>query len=404
MRAVLALVAIAAIALVAVEVGMQPTATDRLSFVGIVAGATLLAAATPVMLDPLIGRLRSLRSTVLVMTVATVGLVAAVVAASAGLMFLSPHDLRVVVIAVLLAVGLGVVLSTSWTAGLRSDLQQLQATAERVGAGDLTVRTNCTRSDELGDLARTLDDMTRQLAEAKGDQERSDQTRRAFLAAISHDLRTPLTAMRVALEALQDDMAPDPDHYLGSLVRDVDALSRLVDDLFLLSRIEAGRLEITAEPLDVAELVDEAIEALRPVADRSRVRLALRRSGSTLVAGGPAELGRVVRNLLDNAIRHAPRESRVDVTVGRDNGSVTVSVIDEGPGFPGSFVPYALREFSRADAARTRAHGGAGLGLAIASGLIDAHGGTLDLAAGPGGRVSFKLPASESPSSLQPSV
>ena len=394
MRGVLAFVAVAAVALVSVEVGMQPTAADRLSFVGIVAGATLLAAATPRVLDPLIGRLRSLRSTVLVMTLATVGLVAIVVAASAGLMFLSPHDLRVVVIAVLLAVGLGVVLSASWTAGLRSDLRELQATAEGVGDGDLTVRTNSTRLDELGDLARSLDDMTQQLADAREDRERTDDARRAFLAAVSHDLRTPLTAMRVAIEALQDNMAPDPDRYLGSLVRDVDALSRLVDDLFLLSRIEAGRLEITAEPLDVAEVVDEAIEAMQPVADQGRVRLTLRRSGSTLVAGGPAELGRVVRNLLDNAIRHAPQESLVDVSVGRDNGSVTVSVVDEGPGFPGSFRPYALREFSRADAARSRSHGGAGLGLAIAKGLIDAHGGTLDLAAGPGGKVSFRLPAS----------
>lgn len=396
MKAFLALVALAAAALVSVELGMQPTAADRAIFMGIVISATLLAVATPHLLDPLISRLRTLRAKVLVMTLATIALVAAVVAASASLMFFSPHDLRVVVIALLLAVGVGVVLSTSWTKALRRELLDLQSTAERVGDGDLTVRTNSTRQDELGQLARTFDSMTQQLAEANADRRRTEEARRALLAAVSHDLRTPLTAMRVAIEALEDGIAPDASRYHRALARDVDALSRLVDDLFLLSRIEAGRLEIRSEPVDVAELIDEAIEAMRPVADRGSIRLALHRSGSTVVAGGAAELGRVIRNLLDNAIRHAPSESRVDVTVGRDNGSVTVSVVDEGPGFPSHFRPFALREFTKADVARTRAHGGAGLGLAIAQGLIDAHGGRLTLGNGPGGLVRFALPAETS--------
>ena len=100
----------------------------------------------------------------------------------------------------------------------------------------------------------------------------------------------------------------------------------------------------------------------------------------------------MVRNLLDNAIRWAPEGSLVDVSVGRDNGSVNVSVADEGPGFPTAFRPEAVREFTRADSARTRSHGGAGLGLAIAGGLIRAHGGSLQLGAGPGGVVSFAIP------------
>ena len=132
------------------------------------------------------------------------------------------------------------------------------------------------------------------------------------------------------------------------------------------------------------------------VADRSRVRMSLQRSGSTLVQGGPVELGRVVRNLLDNAIRFAPAGSSVDVSVARDNGHVQVSVADQGPGFPAGFRAEATREFTRPDAARARSHGGAGLGLTIVRGLVNAHGGSVRLDTGPGGSVTFEIPAAAS--------
>lgn len=393
MKAALGALGIAIGALIATEAVMQPTARDRAAFMLIFGGAALLAVSAASILGRLAGRLRSIRAKVLVTSLAAITLVVVVVMAAAYLMFLSPHDLRVMLIAVLMAVGLGIVLSTSMTNTLSRDLEVLQATVQEVGAGDLTARVSTDRRDELGDLARTFDDMTGRLAEATAAREHTESARQALLASLSHDLRTPLTAMRVAVEALEDGMAPDPERYLRSLGRDVDALSRLVEDLFLLSRIEADRLEMDVEPIDVAELVDEAIEAMQPVADRSRVRLELQRSGTTQVRGGPVELGRVVRNLLDNAIRFAPAGSLVDVSVGRDNGQVRVSVADEGPGFPPSFRSEAFREFTRPDAARTRSHGGAGLGLAIVQGLVTAHGGSLRLGSGPGGVVTFALPA-----------
>ena len=372
---------------------MQPTAGDRVIFILIFGGAGLLSIAGATGLRRFSRRLRSLRAKVLLLSLSAVFLVAVVVMAAALPMFLSPHDLRVVLIAVLMAVGLGIVLSTSLTNTLSRDLEMLQATAVAVGAGDLSIRTSTDRNDELGELARAFDAMRRQLAEATSAREQAEAARKSFLASVSHDLRTPLTAMRVAVEALEDGVAPDPERYLHSLSKDVDALTRLVDDLFLLARIEAGRLEMVFEAVDVAELVDEAIEVMQPVADRSRVRMQFQQSGSTQVRAGSAELGRVVRNLLDNAIRFAPEGSRVDVSVGRDNGSVRVSVVDEGPGFPDEFRAEAVRNFTRADAARTRSHGGAGLGLAIARGLITAHGGSLRVGTGPGGAVTFALPA-----------
>jgi two-component system sensor histidine kinase BaeS len=393
MKLALAAIGIAVAALVATEAVMAPTAGDRVSFILIFGGAALLAVVAARSLGRAAARLPTIGAQLLLMSLSAIALVVVVVLASSFLMFLSPHDLRVVLIALLLAVGLGIVLSTSMANTWSRDLETLNQTVHEVGAGDLDARVSTTRADELGDLARTFDAMTERLAEATTARARAESARQTVLASLSHDLRTPLTAMRVAVEALEDGIAPDPARYLHSLRTDVDALSRLVEDLFLLSRIEAGRLEMRTEAVDVAELVDEVMEAMQPVADRSRVHLRLQRSGSTQVQGGPVELGRVVRNLLDNAIRHAPRGSSVNVSVGRDNGNVRVSVADHGPGFPDEFRTEAVREFTRADAARARSHGGAGLGLAIVRGLVNAHGGSLRLSAGPGGTVTFEIPA-----------
>ena len=127
-----------------------------------------------------------------------------------------------------------------------------------------------------------------------------------MLSSVGHDLRTPLSALQAALEALIDGVAPDPDRYLRSMQKDVTALSALVEDLFLLSRIEAGRLELSRTPVDLTELADEAIEALAPAAERHGVRMRLVAAGSVPVIGNAVAVGRVIRNLLDNAVRHSP--------------------------------------------------------------------------------------------------
>jgi signal transduction histidine kinase len=216
--------------------------------------------------------------------------------------------------------------------------------------------------------------------------------RRAMLSSLSHDLRTPLAAMRAAVEALADGVAPDPDRYLAAIQRDLSLLDGLIDDLFLLARIEAGPRPAAEVTFDLAEVADESIEALAPIAHERGVHLAAAIEGPARVRGSAAELGRVVRNLLDNAIRHAPADSTVTVEVGHGPG-VTVRVRDEGDGFPRDFAGRAFEPFSRADDARTRTTGGAGLGLAIARGLVEAHGGRISIEPGTGGSVVFTLPA-----------
>jgi signal transduction histidine kinase len=166
----------------------------------------------------------------------------------------------------------------------------------------------------------------------------------------------------------------------------------LVDDFFLLARIESGRLDLHPVPVDLTEVADEAVEALAPAATAAGVELALDASTHVRVHGNPTALGRVVRNLIDNAIRHAPAGSVVRVAVASE-GRPSIRVLDEGPGFPPDFGDEAFARFTRADASRNRATGGAGLGLAIARGLVEAHGGRIWIEAPPGGRVAFELPA-----------
>ena len=216
--------------------------------------------------------------------------------------------------------------------------------------------------------------------------------RTALFSSVSHDLRTPLAALQVSVEALADGIAPDPDRYIRSMKRDVQAISSLVEDLFLLARIEHDELELQPETFDLAEIADEAIEALAPVAAARRLKLELAADARVPAHGNATAIGRVIRNLIDNAIRHAPEGSTVVVAASSADGP-TVRVVDQGPGFPSDFEPEAFEQFTRADASRSRNTGGAGLGLAITRGLVEAHGGRIWIEPSVGGEVAFALPA-----------
>jgi signal transduction histidine kinase len=174
--------------------------------------------------------------------------------------------------------------------------------------------------------------------------------------------------------------------------RDVAVLSSLVEDLFLLSRLEEGSVEMERAPIDITELADEAIEVLAPVAASADVQLELVADQRVVAMGGSEAVSRVLRNLLDNAIRFAPSGSAVTIEVRNEDGAA-VRVLDGGPGFDPEFVGSAFERFSRGDPSRERATGGSGLGLAIARGFIEALNGSIWAEPGPGGCVGFRLPA-----------
>jgi signal transduction histidine kinase len=267
----------------------------------------------------------------------------------------------------------------------------LATTVRSIQDGDRSARSDIARRDELGRTGAALDELNVALAELEAAQARLDEERALMLSSISHDLRSPIAALRAAIDALIDGVAPDPERYLRSMSNDVDALTSLVEDVFLLSSIQGGHLHLERDLVDLAECCDEAIEALAPSAHLAGVALRLDVGDHVTVRGNARAIGRVVRNLVDNAIRHAPAGSEVRVAVTRE-GRPRVTVLDEGGGFPDDFVAHAFDVWSRADASRSRATGGAGLGLAIARGLVDAQGGDIWIEPPPGGRIAFELP------------
>ncbi|MGH8942048.1 MAG: histidine kinase dimerization/phospho-acceptor domain-containing protein, partial [Acidimicrobiia bacterium] len=250
-RTVLALILVVAIVLLVAELAMDVTPADRrllyLIF-GVMALATFVAAVVSLRLAT---RFQSLRTSLIVIAYAAVVVTGAAVAVAALTMFIEPHDLTLVLVAIGLGVGLGGVIAGAVARPLTADLEAISRTAERVGAGDLSARTGVTRNDELGRAAAALDETIATL-------EASEIERRNLLSAIGHDLRTPMGSMQAAIEALQDGVAPDPQAYLRGLSLDLEHLQHLINDLFLLARVESGRLELSLVGVDMAELADEA--------------------------------------------------------------------------------------------------------------------------------------------------
>lgn len=373
------------------EITMDPTPSDRTRLAVIFLVLMGVAAAAVLLLPRWSQRARSIRFTIVAVGMTSFMIVAATAIAAAQEMFFSSHDLQLL----LVVLGFGLVASFGFAYAvsrpITADLRRMATTAQRVAEGDFAATTEVARADEVGSLALAFDAMAADLQQAEQVRLDADVARREFLTAVGHDLRSPLGSLQAAVEALQDGVAPDPERYLQSMERDVAALHRLVDDVFLLARLEAGAVELKLQSVDVTEIADEAIEVLRPTAHRLGINVELQATGSITTDTAPDALGRVMRNLIDNAIRHS--ESNVVVSVDAAD-DLKVRVTDDGEGFPPDFVDRAFESFTRADAARTRDGSGTGLGLAIAHRFVTALGGSIQAEPGPGGVVEFNLPVS----------
>jgi signal transduction histidine kinase len=263
-------------------------------------------------------------------------------------------------------------------------VEAIRSEVARIGGRDLDRRVPVTRrDDEIARLARTMNTMLDRIEEANARQER-------FVADAAHELRSPLTRMRSELEV--DDAAPeaaDPAATRRSVLDETIALQRLVDDLLQLARSggEAGAL--VAVPVDLDDLV---LRQVRRVRADSRVAVDVSRVSAAQVVGDPDQLGRAVRNLADNAVRHAAAE--VTFTLVEADGVARLTIADDGPGIPPSARERVFDRFARLDDARVRDDGGTGLGLAITRDIVEAHGGTVvvDDGPGPGARFVVTIP------------
>jgi signal transduction histidine kinase len=314
-------------------------------------------------------------------------------------MLVSGHDLAVVLASLPVAAGAGVAYGVATARQVASDLEALAGTARRLEAGDLAARARVQGTAEVALIAETLNAAAGRLAEARERERRLERERRDLIAWASHDLGTPLASLRALAEALADDLAPDEAtrrRYLAGLTANVERLSALVDDLFELSAIQAGAVSLQLEPTSLPDLATEVLDRFEPEAAAAGVRLECRLEGDRPVLAGRDQLGRVLANLVVNGIRHTPRGGRLRVAVADANGSAVMRVTDSCGGIPDADLPRVFDQLWRGDPARSTK--GAGLGLAIARGLVDAHGGAIGVANVVGGcEFTVRLPLTGDP-------
>ena len=242
--------------------------------------------------------------------------------------------------------------------------------AEALMRGDYTVRVPDSGGDELARLARDFNALATTLAATR-------RARSQWIADIAHELRTPLAVLRGEIEALQDGVRPLGAASLGSLAQEVGHLGRLVDDLHTLSLADVGALTYHKEPLDLAELADEAIAVQRRALDQKGLVLELHLERGATVLADETRLAQVFGNLLQNTLRYTDSPGRVAVAVRREGDRVVLDWQDSSPGVPEADLPRLTERLYRVDASRSRTGGGSGLGLAIVKAIVEAHGGTL---------------------------
>jgi signal transduction histidine kinase len=264
---------------------------------------------------------------------------------------------------------------------------EVMEAADRVAAGDYTARVEERGPRELRRLARSFNEMAERLAA-------NEEQRRNLLADVAHELRTPMTVIQGATEGMLDGVYPaDPDH-LEPVLDHTRVMARLLDDLQTLSTAEAGALRLHREPTEPDELVRDAVAAIRPRAEAARLRLeTVVPSRLPALDVDPMRLGEVLANLLQNAVRHTPVGGSVSVAAEPDGDGVAFSVTDTGPGIPRELLDHVFDRF-----VKSADSGGAGLGLAIARSLVEAHGGTIAAESPPGGgtTIRFTMPAASS--------
>ncbi len=273
----------------------------------------------------------------------------------------------------------------------------ISSAVQGVGENGVYVAPPLTLPAELRELSDELAVTHERLAQARSRERALEASRRELVAWVSHDLRTPLAGLRAMAEALEDQVVIDPrevSQYHTQIRREVDRLTVMIDDLFELSRIHAGALRLSKRMVGLEDLVAEVVASAEPVARHKGVRL----SGAA-VRGMPvfvdtAEMGRALRNLVTNAIRHTPSEGGVDVLAEVQSGMACVSVSDACGGIPPGDLPRVFDVAFRGESARTPGpQEGAGLGLSIARGIVEAHSGQIAVRnAGPGCQFLIRLP------------
>ncbi len=312
------------------------------------------------------------------------------------MMFVSSKDAALVGVIVALAGVAGVVAAGRVAGRVAGDVATIRDGLLAVGSGVRDVDIVATRADELRELAQAANAMVEQLTAEEAARDQSDASRRHLVAAASHDLRTPITSLRLLAEAIDDELVVGQRRreYVQRMLVHIGALSALIDDLFELSRLEAGDITWSLERVALGELVSETVDAMRVHADANRVMVtADLPTQLALARANPEKLQRVLFNLIQNAIRHSPADGSVVVRAEALHDVLEVEVENAGDVIPADEREHVFDAFYRGSADAARSSGNAGLGLAVARAIVEAHGGNIWLPTTiTGTRVRFSVP------------
>jgi signal transduction histidine kinase len=335
-------------------------------------------------------RRKSMLVRLLIVVGSTVASIAAATIAIAAEMYISEHDLVVLCWVIGFGAATSLCVAALVGSGITRTSVRLRTTARAVGEGRI-VPPEDFNGLEFTALAQELAETSQRLAQSREEVAAVEESRRRLVAWISHDLRTPLAALRAMAESLEDGVAEEPARYHRQIRLQAETLASMVDDLFELSKIQSGTLMLNLEAVSLFDLVSDAVADLHPVAASQSITLKESRTGDLTLLGDARELSRVIGNLLMNAIEHSPANSEIRISAREtENENVALSVVDAGGGIPDEDLGKIFDAGWRGTPSRTPSRtfdmsSGAGLGLAIVAGIVKAHSGGVTVRNVPGG-------------------
>ncbi len=342
----------------------------------------------------------SVRTRLILISVLVMALSLANVGFVAALMFLSQHDLYLLIVLTVFSVGISIFVAYASSEPTARVMNGFVKAVRKITAGSLDTRVPVQSNDEVGELAVAFNDMVERLQGSFERERDLENARKELFGAVSHDLRTPLASIRAMIESINDGVVTDEDtkaRYLATIQSEVENLSGLIGDLFELSQIDAGILALHIESSSIQDLISDTLESMAAQANNRRLRLEGEVDKNiSPVSMDSQRVQRVLYNLVQNAIRYTPPDGSISIRAVDAGQEVRVHVSDTGEGIRRRDLPKIFDRAYRADPARHRKSGGAGIGLSIAKGIIEAHGGRIWVESEPGqGSVfSFTLPKS----------
>lgn len=340
----------------------------------------------------------SIRTQLVIISILVAILVVVNIGFTSYLMFISQHDLGLLIGLIIFSLGLSILAAINLSRPVTMNLKHLIMTVHRINSGNLEEKVDVDSHDEVGELATSFNNMLTRLQDSIKRERNLEKTRQELIEAVSHDLRTPLSNARAMVESINDGIVTDEEtikRYLHNTQSEIENLSQLVNDLFEVSQIDAGLLKLNMDLINLQQLINDTVDTMAIPASSNHIKLETDIDRNiTPITVDSNRIQRVLYNLIQNAIRHTPPDGSIQVSAVDSGNEIEIRISDNGEGISSEETKRIFERSYRSDQSRSRQSGGAGLGLSIAKGIVEAHGGQIwvESKLGQGSIFSFTLP------------